>query len=97
MNIAIALAQFIMIALAAMASRILVNSGAVSESSGAWSDQAVLFVSSQGLWLLAIPAVWFFLAECCSRAKPASAPAVQASGVALAVLLLVGIVVLLAF
>ena len=96
MNITIALAQFIMIALAAMASRILVNSGAVSATSAAWTDRAALLVASQGLWLLVIPAVWFFLAESCTRAKPALAPTVQASGVAITVLLLAGIVLMLA-
>lgn len=91
MNITIALAQFIMIALAAMASRILVNSGAVSATSAEWSDRAATLVATQGLWLLIIPAAWFFVAEGVSRIRPAGAPAIQAAGVAITVLILAGI------
>jgi hypothetical protein len=97
MNITIALAQFIMIALGAMASRILVNSGAVSAASVHWTDRAAILVANQGLWFLIIPAVWFFAAESCARLKPAWAGAAQASGVAVTVILLAAIVAMLAF
>lgn len=92
MNIAIAMAQFIMVALAVMASRILVNSGAVSADSTAWSDRLAVTASAQGIWLLLIPATWFFAASLCAVFRPGLVSAAQSLGVALAVGLLVLIV-----
>lgn len=97
MNIAIALAQFIMLALATMASRILVNSGAVSQTNPGLADQAALFVANQGLWLLVIPAAWLMFAEWCTRKKNALAQMVQGIGVGITMLILVGIVLMLTF
>lgn len=97
MNIAIALAQFIMLALATMASRILVNSGAVSPASPGLADHAALFIANQGLWLLIIPAAWLMFAEWCTRKKNVLAQTAQAIGVGITMLILVGIVLMLAF
>lgn len=97
MNIAIALAQFIMLALATMASHILVNSGSVTSPPATWSDTVTTFVAGQGLWFLVIPAVWLMFAGWCSRTKgPASALA-QPIGVAVAVAILAVIVLVLVF
>jgi hypothetical protein len=92
MNIAIAMAQFIMVALGVMASRILVNSGAISAGSTALSDRLAIFASAQGVWLLLIPAAWFLFASGCATFRPAAAGAAQSLGVALAVGLLALIV-----
>lgn len=92
MNIAIAMAQFIMVALAVMASRILVNSGAVTVSSTAWSDRLAVAAAAQGIWLLLIPAAWFIGASLCAVFRPSLVPAAQSFGVALAVGLLALIV-----
>ncbi len=97
MNIAIALAQFVMLALATMASHILVNSGSVSSPPATWSDAIATFISHQGLWLLAIPAVWLFFAGWCGKTKGALANLAQPIGVALAVAILVTIVLVLVF
>lgn len=96
MNIAIALAQFIMLALATMASHILVNSGAVPTPATTLSDQATLLIAGQGLWLLLIPAIWLLVAEWCMRRSPSLAKAVQPLGAAIAMGVLVLIVLVLA-
>jgi hypothetical protein len=97
MNIAIAMAQFIMVALGVMASRILVNSGAIPDAGTAWSDRLAVFASSQGVWLLLIPAGWFILASLCSVFRPALIGPAQSFGVALAVSLLAVIVAMFVF
>jgi hypothetical protein len=94
-NIAIALAQFVILALGVMASRILVNSGAITPTS--WADQIAAHAATQGVWLLAIPAVWLIFAEGCANFRPALASTAQSIGVALAVALLAMIVLILAF
>lgn len=97
MNIAIALAQFIMLALGVMASRILLNSGAVSASSTLWSDRMTVLVANGGVWLLAIPALWLIFAEWCAKFRPGWGPASQSLGAAIAVAILAAIVVVLVF
>ena len=97
MNIAIALAQFVMLALATMASHILVNSGSVSSPPETWSDVIATFVSNEGLWLLVIPAVWLFFAGWCGKAKGTLANLPQPVGVGIAVAILVAIVIVLVF
>lgn len=97
MNIAISLAQFVILALGVMASRILVNSGAVAASATALSDRLTVFIANQGVWLLVIPATWLLCAEGCVKFKPSLAASVQASGVAVAVACLAAIVLVLAF
>lgn len=97
MNIAIAMAQFIMVALGVMASRILVNSGAIPDGPASFSDRAALFASAQGVWLLAIPAAWFLFASGCATFRPALAGGAQSLGVALAVGLLALIVAMFVF
>lgn len=97
MNIAIALAQFIMLALGVMASRILVNSGAVSANSNVWSDQLTIMAANNGVWFLLIPALWLLFAEGAAKFRPALAGAAQSIGVGIAVAVLAGIVVVLVF
>lgn len=97
MNIAIALAQFIMLALGVMASRILLNSGAVSASSELWSDRMTVLAATGGVWLLAIPALWLMFAEGCAKFRPALGPASQSLGAAVAVVILAAIVAVLVF
>lgn len=97
MNIAIALTQFIMLALAAMASNILVNSGAVPTPPVSWSDHATFFVASQGLWLLLIPASWLLFAGWCQKARSRWSTMAQPLGVGISVLILASIVFLLVF
>ena len=92
MNIAISLAQFIMLALGVMASRILVNSGAVPASSKALSDQIAIFAANQGVWLLAIPAAWLLFAGACAKWKPSLVKSSQSLGVGIAVAVLALIV-----
>jgi hypothetical protein len=94
-NIAIALAQFVILALGVMASRILVNSGAITATS--FADQMAVHAANQGVWLLAIPALWLIFAEGCAKFRPGFASAAQSIGVGLAVALLAGIVLILAF
>jgi len=97
MNIAIALAQFIMLALGVMASRILLNSGAVSSSSGLWSDRMTVLAATGGVWLLLIPALWLLFAEWCGKFRPAFSGTAQSIGVGIAVAVLAAIVVVLVF
>lgn len=96
MNIAIALAQFVMLALAVMASNILVNSGAVPEDGG-WSAEATQFVAVHGLWLLIIPAAWLLFAGWCDKTKSPLARIAPGLGAAIAVAVLGLIVLVLAF
>ena len=96
MNIAIALAQFIMLALAAMASHILVNSGSVDADSATWSGHITLFIARQGLWLLIIPAAWLLFAGWCEKANSPLAKIAQPLGVGLTVAILLAIVLVLA-
>ena len=95
MNIAIALAQFIMLALATMASHILVNSGSVASPPVTWSDMATTFIANQGLWLLVIPAVWLMFAGWCAKTKGTLSGFAQPVGVGIAVAILAVIVVVL--
>ena len=97
MNIAIALAQFVMLALATMASRILVNSGSVSSPAATWSDAVATFIANQGLWFLAIPAAWLMFAGWCAKTKSPLANAAQPIGVGIAVAILAVIVLVLVF
>lgn len=97
MNIAIALTQFIMLALASMASNILVNSGAVPTPPVTWSDHATFFVAQQGLWLLLIPAIWLLFAGWCAKSKSQLSMVAQPVGVALSVMILAAIVFVLVF
>lgn len=97
MNIAIALAQFIMLALGVMASRILVNSGAVSAASGLWSDHMTIAAANNGVWFLLIPALWLLFAEGAAKFRPSLAGAAQSLGVGIAVAVLAAIVVVLVF
>lgn len=97
MNIAIALAQFIMLALGVMASRILVNSGAIAVPAQGWANQLALFSANQGVWFLLIPAVWLIFAEWFARSNSPLAKGAQGLGVGIAVAILAGIVVVLVF
>ena len=97
MNIAIALAQFIMLALAAMASHILVNSGSIPSPPVKWSDMVATFVANQGLWLLIIPAAWLGFAGWAERAKGPLSKIAQPLGVGLTVAILAAIVLVLVF
>jgi len=97
MNIAIALAQFIMLALATMASHILVNSGSVPAPPVTWSDNVTTFVANQGLWFLAIPAAWLMFAGWCQRTKSPVGKTAQPVGVGIAVAILAVIVLVLVF
>jgi hypothetical protein len=95
MNIAIALAQFIMLALATMASHILVNSGSVPTPPVTWSDIVTTFVANQGLWFLVIPAVWLLFAGWCEKTKSSVGKIAQPIGVGIAVAILAVIVLVL--
>lgn len=97
MNIAIALAQFIMLALAAMASHILVNSGSVPAPPVTWSDTVATFVANQGLWLLVIPAVWLLFAGWAEKTKSPLANIAQPVGAGITVVILAAIVLVLVF
>ncbi len=97
MNIAIALAQFIMLALGVMASRILVNSGAIAVPAQGWANQLAVFAANQGVWFLLIPAIWLILAEWIAKSKSSMAMAAQGLGVGIAVAILAGIVMVLVF
>jgi hypothetical protein len=92
-NIAIALAQFIMLALGVMASIILSSSGDIPGAG--WSSSVERFAATQGLWLLLVPAAWLLAAEWCARARPALLKTVQTAGIALVVAILAGIVLVL--
>lgn len=97
MNTAIALAQFVMLALAAMASNILVNAESVPAAGGTLGDHLTRFLAGQGLWLLIIPAVWLLFAGWCEKTKSPLARSVQGIGAGIAVAILVMIVFVLAF
>jgi hypothetical protein len=97
MNIAIALAQFIMLALATMASHILVNSGAIASPPAGLSDAIALFVAADGLWLLVIPAVWLLFAGWCEKTKSPLAQIAQPLGVGITFAVLLAIVLVLVF
>ncbi len=97
MNIAIALAQFIMLALATMASHILVNSGSVSSPPATWSDTVTTFIANQGLWFLVIPAAWLMFAGWCEKTKGPLASVAQPIGAGIAVAILAVIVLVLVF
>lgn len=94
MNIAIALAQFIMLALGVMAAIILNSSGGTPDPA-AWSTKLQQFAAARGIWLLLIPALWLIVAEWCAKYRPALVKNVQASGVAVVVAILVLIVLVL--
>lgn len=96
-NIAIALAQFVMLALATMAAHILVNCGSVDANSTAWGDQVTIFISTHGLWFLLIPAVWLLLAVWLQKTKSPLAQLFPGIGAAIAVAILAVIVLVLAF
>ena len=93
MNIAIALAQFIMLALGVMASIILSSSGDIPNAG--WSSAVERFAASQGLWLLVIPAAWLLAAEWCARLRPPLLKTAQSVGVGLVVAILAAIVIVL--
>ena len=97
MNIAIALAQFIMLALATMASHILVNSGSVASPPVTWSDSVTTFIADQGLWFLVIPAAWLMFAGWCAKTKGRLSGLAQPVGVGIAVAILAVIVLVLVF
>jgi hypothetical protein len=97
MNIAIALAQFIMLALATMASHILVNSGAIASPPAGLSDAIALFVAADGLWLLIIPAAWLLFAGWCEKTKTPLAQIAQPLGVGITFAVLLAIVLVLVF
>jgi hypothetical protein len=93
-NIAIALAQFIMLALGVMAAIILSSSGDISNA-GTWSAAVEKFAAARGLWLLLIPAAWLLAAEWCGRFSPPLLKTAQSVGVGLVVAILVAIVLVL--
>ncbi|MFM8886117.1 MAG: hypothetical protein ACKOKC_06870, partial [Chthoniobacterales bacterium] len=93
-NIAIALAQFIMLALGVMASIILSSSGDIP-AAGSWSAEVERFAASRGLWLLIIPAAWLLAAEWCARVRPKMLPTVQSAGIGIVVAILAAIVLVL--
>jgi hypothetical protein len=97
MNIAIALAQFIMLALGVMAARILVNSGAIDVPPAGWADQFAVFAANQGVWFLLIPALWLIFAEWFAKSNSPLAKSAQGLGVGITVAILAGIVVVLVF
>ena len=97
MNIAIALAQFIMLALATMASHILVNSGSVASPPVTWSDTVTTFIANQGLWFLVIPAIWLMFAGWCEKTKGPVSNIAQPLGAGIAVAILAAIVLVLVF
>jgi hypothetical protein len=92
-NIAIALAQFIMLALGVMASIILSSSGDIPNAG--WSSAVERFAATQGLWLLVIPAAWLLVAEWCARARPKLLGAAQSAGIGIVVAILAAIVLVL--
>ncbi|MBJ7326319.1 MAG: hypothetical protein JHC52_03120 [Chthoniobacterales bacterium] len=94
MNIAIALAQFIMLALGVMASIILNSSGDLP-GAGTWAGAVEKFAATRGLWLLIVPATWLLVAEWCARFRPPLLQTAQAAGVGLVVAILAAIVLVL--
>jgi len=92
-NIAIALAQFIMLALGVMASIILSSSGDIPNAG--WSSAVERFAATRGLWLLIIPAAWLLAAEWCARVRPPLLKTAQAAGVGVVVSILAAIVLVL--
>ncbi len=97
MNLPIALAQFIMLALGVMASRILLTSGAIVVSNGPWHDRMAAWAGTHGLWLLAIPALWLLLTQGCTKLDPRWTTAMQNVGVGIAIVTLAIIVAFLIF
>ena len=97
MNIAIALAQFIMLALATMAAHILVNSGSVASPPVTWADTVATFIANQGLWFLLIPAIWLFFAGWCEKSKGSWSRIAQPIGAGIAFAILAMIVLVLMF
>lgn len=97
MNIAIALAQFIMLALATMAAHILVNSGSVDSPPVTWTDTLATFIANQGLWFLVVPALWLFFAGWCGKSKSPLAGIAQPIGAGIAFAILAMIVLVLMF
>lgn len=97
MNIAIALAQFIMLALAVMASNILVNSGSVASPPVTVSDTLTTFVAANGLWFLVVPAIWLLFAGWCEKTNSSLLSVVQPVGAGVAFAILAVIVLVLAF
>jgi Aconitase A len=97
MNLAIALAQFIMLALATMAARILVNAGSAASPPVTWSDTVATFMANQGLWFLLIPAGWLCLASWCETSQGAWSALAQPIGAGIAFAILALIVLVLAF
>jgi hypothetical protein len=97
MNIAIALAQFIMLALATMAAHILVNSGSVDSPPVTWPDTLTTFTANQGLWLLVLPALWLLFAGWCEKSKSPLAGLAQPIGAGIAFAILAIIVIVLIF
>jgi len=97
MNIAIALAQFIMLALATMAAKILVNSGSVASPPVTWSDTLATFIANQGLWSLLVPAIWLLFAGWCGKSKGPLAGIAQPIGAGIAFAILAAIVLVLMF
>jgi len=93
-NIAIALAQFIMLALGVMASIILSSSGDIPNA-GSWSAAVERFAATRGLWLLVIPAAWLLVAEWCARFRPKLLQTAQSAGIGLVVAILAAIVLVL--
>ena len=93
-NIAIALAQFIMLALGVMASIILSSSGDIPNA-GTLSAAVERFAASRGLWLLVIPAAWLLAAEWCARARPKLLQTAQSAGIGIVVASLAAIVFVL--
>jgi len=97
MNIAIALAQFIMLALATMAAHILVNSESVASPPVTLSDTVATFIANQGLWFLLIPAIWLFFAGWCEKSKGAWSGLAQPIGAGIAFAILAMIVLVFMF
>lgn len=97
MNLAIAMAQFITLALGVMAARIMVSSGAIADGSRAWDDRIALFAANQGVWLLLIPAAWIVVANICGYRQSALLKGVQGVGVGIAVWILIITVLVLVF
>lgn len=86
-----------MLALATMASHILVNSGAIATPPAGLADNLALFVAADGLWLLIIPAAWLLFAGWCAKTKSRLAPIAQPLGVGITFAVLLAIVLVLAF
>ena len=97
MNIAIALAQFIMLALATMAAHILVNSGSVASPPVTLSDTLTTFIANQGLWFLLVPAIWLLFAGWSEKRPSPWSGIAQPIGAGIAFAILAMIVLVLMF